>query len=241
MNIIKFFRKPYLAFLLSISVLTTSFSQTGSFNQDNDTTKNLSKRLITSNNEVSKLYELKAYALKNNPSPENNLTICNNWLKLNGTSIIVKNSEELKQVMNDNSIQDNIKLAINSGNYSSGEIEALNNLNENILSNDKSMQTFGQVIFKFKDDINKLDLSKEKTEFYESYFHAIDLLNTAYPDTYGYSLSKITRACAIATAALVVAFGALATIEVGSFGLATGFAVAGWLLACAAWGDACGN
>lgn len=233
MTILKFLRKPYLAAFLSISVLTTSFGQTGNFSKHNPIP-------VSSNDDVSKLYELHDYALKNNPSPENNINIYSNWLKQNGGSITIKDAKALNAVMNTNTIDENINLAIESGNYSSGEIDAFKNLQANIESKDKSMETFGQVIFQFKDDINKLDLSKEKTEFYKSYFSALDLLNTAYPDTYSYAKPKWTKACALATAALVIAFAGLATLEAGSGGLATAIVVGGWLVACAAWGDACG-
>ena len=243
MNILKFFRKPYFAIVLSVSVLVTSCSQTDSFQKDNSAIAkitDLSAQRIVSSVDVSKIYELKRFALSNNPSPENNLNIYQNWLSQNDTHLNITNNEEFKKVMTSNSIEENINFAVNSGKYSTGEINALQNLRANISSTDPSMSTFGQVIFKFQDDINKLTLTKEKTDFYESYFSALDLLNKTHPETYGYSQSKMTKSCAIATAALVVAFAALATVEVGSFGLATGLVVAGWLLACAGWGDACG-
>lgn len=242
MNILKFFRKPYFAIVLSISVLIVSCSQTDSFQEDSSANiiiNNLSTQRVVSSNDVSKIYDLEKFASNNNPSPETNLNIYQNWLSQNDTHLNIKNIEEFKNVMNSNSIEENINFAVNSGIYSKGEINALNNLSANILRTDATMSTFGQVIFKFQDDISKLNLSKEKSDFYESYFSALDLLNKTHPETYGYTQKKITKSCAIATAGLVVAFAGLATLEVGSGGLATGIVIAGWLLACASWGDSC--
>ncbi len=46
--------------------------------------------------------------------------------------------------------------------------------------------------------------------------------------------------CGGATVGLVFGFAGLATLEVGSGGLATGIVVGGWLAASSAWGAACG-
>ncbi|WP_369752762.1 hypothetical protein AB3G34_13725 [Flavobacterium sp. WC2409] len=50
--------------------------------------------------------------------------------------------------------------------------------------------------------------------------------------------SGFWNGCGGATVLLVIGFGRLATIEVGSFGAATGFAVAGFIGGSAAWGAA---
>jgi hypothetical protein len=46
--------------------------------------------------------------------------------------------------------------------------------------------------------------------------------------------------CGGATVGLAFGFAGLATLEVGSGGLATGIVVGGWLAASSAWGAACG-
>ena len=104
MNILKFFRKPYFAIVLSVSVLVTSCSQTDSFQKDNSAIAkitDLSAQRIVSSVDVSKIYELKRFALSNNPSPENNLNIYQNWLSQNDTHLNITNNEEFKKVMPD--------------------------------------------------------------------------------------------------------------------------------------------
>lgn len=239
MNIIKFFRKPYFAILSSVVLLFTSCTETGFTTGENLKSASVISNSLTNKatqEDVNKLYELKSYALNNKSSPQNNLTIYTNWLNLNGIQLKVSDVNTLKAVMNTNTIQQNINIAINSGKYSRGEITAITKFSNSAKNNTEL--TFGDVVNQFKSDINKLNLSSDKLTFYNDYFNSLDNLSEAYPNVYGYS-KKMTKSCAIATAGLVVAFAALATIEVGTLGLGTGIAVAGWLLACASWGDAC--
>ncbi|QBJ86780.1 hypothetical protein DDI74_11145 [Chryseobacterium gleum] len=200
---------------------------------------NAGKVTASIDEDASAISNLVTYALQSNPSPDTNVDIYMNWLKNNGLEMNITNSEEIRKIMYQNSIRQNMDFAINSGQFSSEEIVAINNLYDNIYRENDA--TFGDVISQFKNEISVLKLSDGKRNFYDKYFLSMDILNKAMPNTYGYARRKMTTSCALATAGLVLAYGALFTIELGSAGAATPVTIAGWLVASASWGDSCGH
>lgn len=243
MNTLRFFRKPHFSLFFSFLILFTACNETElSEIQQNSILQNssLTSREATQY-DVDRILELETEGLKNESNPDNNFDTYNKWLSTNNLSIKYlgfSESSDLKKSMT-NTLAQNFEDAKNSGNYSVEEITVLDKFYAN-LTVSTSTKTFADVIAEFKSDVSQLTLSPAKRDFYDAYFTALNILNKVHPEIYIYTeFVANTNRCILATAGLVVAFGGLATIEVGSFGAATGFAVAGWFLACAAWGREC--
>ncbi|WP_126651804.1 hypothetical protein [Chryseobacterium aureum] len=233
------------ASLLIVLLSFSSCQESDEFQNQQETnihktnTRNLNAGRVTSSidNDATAINDLVTYALQSNPSQNTNVDIYMNWLKNNGLTMNIANTQEVKDIMYHNTIRQNIDFAINSGQFSKEEIVAINNLYDNIYRDDEA--TFGDVVSKFKNEISVLELSEGRRDFYNKYFLSLDILNQAMPNNYGYTDRKMTKSCALATAGLVLAYGALFTIELGSAGAATPITIAGWLVASASWGDSC--
>lgn len=243
MKTINFFRKPILAIAFASTILFISCSQTGTFEDQNITNQNLSivKREVNES-DVSKFLELEKYAFSNEAENLDNFTIFKNFLAKNNVSINYigfADENSLKAVMT-NSLQENINIALNSGNFTDREIVEIEKFIANI-TDENSDRIYSDVLKEFETSISNLNLSKDRLAFYDSYFTALKILAKAHPEIYNYSttVQNANRCSLWDHGSLALAFIGLATLEVGSGGMATGVAVAGWLYASASWGRAC--
>jgi hypothetical protein len=137
-----------------------------------------------------------------------------------------------------NSYQQNIQFLKSKNLITDSEIKVVDNFKNQLIAT----SNFNLSITNFETEIKKLPLTTIKLQKYANLIDGFKILNNAYP---GYFKNinpndPITTECVEATIALAIAFGGLATIEVGSFGAATAFAVAGFLYASALYGKYCG-
>jgi hypothetical protein len=158
---------------------------------------------------------------------------------MNSQNIKIDMAAGLEVVM-DNSYEQNIQLLKNKNLISEQEIKISDNFKNQLINT----SNFNLSISNFETSIKKLPLSTIKLQKYMAIIDGLKVLNTSYPDYFSNKLQPgdpFFGSCASASVGLGIAFVGLATIEVGSFGLATGIAVGGFLWASAEWGAACGG
>lgn len=138
----------------------------------------------------------------------------------------------------DNTYEQNIDFLKSKNIIGVDEIKIIDDLKNQI----ESTSNFEKSIEDFENSILKLPLSNDKKQKYINFIDGLKILNQMEPDLFKDTLtakSSLFGTCKSATIGLGLAFVGLATIEVGSFGLATGVAVAGFIWASAEWGKAC--
>ncbi|MFB9107152.1 hypothetical protein [Flavobacterium gyeonganense] len=108
----------------------------------------------------------------------------------------------------------------------------------------ESTNNFNISISKFEHAILALPMTNNKLQRFYNFIDALKVMNNFDPLFFnggritGKS-GKLFGSCLSATIGVGIAFVGLATIEVGSFGTATAFAVVGFVWASAEWGAAC--
>lgn len=138
----------------------------------------------------------------------------------------------------DNSYQENIKLLKDLNLIDPLEIPIIDNLNKQI----HTTHNFETSINDFSKSILNLPLPIIKKQKYINFIDGLRILNQMEPEYFKDSLTPedaLFGSCLSASIGVGIAFVGLATIEVGSFGLATGAAVVGFIWASAEWGKAC--
>lgn len=104
---------------------------------------------------------------------------------------------------------------------------------------------FNTSIAHFENAILLLPLTIKKLQRFYNFIDGLKVMNAYDPDFFkGLTLTSkrtggLFGSCLSASIGLGFAFAGLATIEVGSFGIATGACVAGFIWASAEWGAAC--
>ncbi|WP_127340645.1 hypothetical protein [Flavobacterium cupreum] len=138
----------------------------------------------------------------------------------------------------DNSYEENIKLLKDLNLISPLEITVIDNFSKQI----NTTHNFEKSINDFSKSILNLPLSITKKQKYINFIDGLRILNQMEPEYFKDSLTPedaLFGSCLSASIGVGIAFVGLATIEVGSFGLATGAAVVGFIWASAEWGKAC--
>jgi hypothetical protein len=136
-----------------------------------------------------------------------------------------------------NSYQQNIQFLKSRNVITDSEIKVVDNFKNQLITT----SNFNLSIINFETEIKKLPLTTIKLQKYANLIDGFKVLNNAYPG-YFKNLNPndpITTECAEATIALGIAFVGLVTIEVGTFGVATAVAVAGFIYASALYGKYC--
>ncbi|WP_149206297.1 hypothetical protein [Flavobacterium johnsoniae] len=105
-------------------------------------------------------------------------------------------------------------------------------------------KNFDTSITNFENAILSLPMTNKKLQRFYNFIDGLKVMNEYDPDFFkGNSFTSKSNglfgSCLSASIGVGIAFVGLATIEVGSFGLATGVAVAGFIWASAEWGAAC--
>ncbi|MFL0096111.1 hypothetical protein [Tenacibaculum maritimum] len=157
------------------------------------------------------------------------------WSDELGSNITL--DSRLEDRMN-NDYNENINFLINNGLISIQEKNAIENLKNNLNSN----LSFNSSINNFISELNILNLNTEKVENYINFVNSliiVDHLEPQYFNANTGSRSTLFGSCLSASIGLGIAFVGLATLEVGSAGLATGVAAAGFIWASGEWGAAC--
>lgn len=138
----------------------------------------------------------------------------------------------------DNSYEENIKLLRDLNLISLSEIRVIDKFTKQI----STTHNFEKSINDFSKSILNLTLSITKKQKYINFIDGLRILNQMEPEYFKDSLTPedaLFGSCLSASIGVGIAFVGLATIEVGSFGLATGAAVVGFIWASAEWGKAC--
>lgn len=124
--------------------------------------------------------------------------------------------------------------------FSTNELAAVTVFKDELLNT----QNFDISILHFENAILLLPMTSKKLQRFYNFIDGLKVMNAYDPDYFkGGGTTKITSrlfgSCLSASIGVGIAFVGLATIEVGSYGTATGFAVAGFIWASAEWGAAC--
>ncbi|PJJ07108.1 hypothetical protein CLU83_0253 [Flavobacterium sp. 1] len=127
--------------------------------------------------------------------------------------------------------------------FTTQELATVSTLKDELLNT----KNFDTSISHFESAILLLPMSSKKLQRFYNFIDGLKVINNYDPDFFkGVTLTSKKNggffgSCASASIGVGIAFVGLATIEVGSFGAATGVAVAGFIWASAEWGAACGG
>ncbi|MEO8239337.1 MAG: hypothetical protein ABI793_04295 [Flavobacterium sp.] len=141
----------------------------------------------------------------------------------------------------DQTYEENIQYLNNLHLFTAQELAAVDKLKNELLNT----KNFNTSISHFESAILLLPMTNKKLQRFYNFIDGLKSMNNYDPDFFkGLTLtSKSTGglfgSCLSASIGVGIAFVGLATIEVGSFGAATGVAVAGFIWASAEWGAAC--
>jgi len=125
--------------------------------------------------------------------------------------------------------------------FSTNELAAVTAFKDELLNT----KDFNTSIFNFENAILLLPMTNKKLQRFYNLIDGLKVMNAYDPEYFkgNYLTSKSTGglfgSCLSASIGVGIAFVGLATIEIGSFGAATGVAVAGFIWASAEWGAAC--
>lgn len=139
--------------------------------------------------------------------------------------------------LNNKTTDEKIELILKTGVFNQVDLELIQSL-ENRLK----MNNFDNAISKFEETIINRNFSKEKFETYNTLVNVLKLINSMDASLFQikeYSAKNLNFDCVLATIAFGAACVALATLEVGTGGLATAAVVVGYIAASAAWVRAC--
>jgi hypothetical protein len=124
--------------------------------------------------------------------------------------------------------------------FSLNELEAVTVFKDELIKT----KNFKTSILHFENAILLLPMTKKKLQRFYNFIDGLKAMNNYDPDFFkgninSKSTGRVFGTCLSASIGVGIAFAGLATIEVGSFGAATGIAVAGFIWASAEWGAAC--
>lgn len=226
MNLIKTLRKPYLSIFLASLVLFVSCSQ-----YDNE---NIQKFDDASLNIAKSQLDNFTLTAKKSSDADMNHQIMNYFENQNNVNLEFSNT---LYELNEKTTDKKIEIALQSGILNQEDLTLIQNL-ENNLKNDN----FSSVISNFEENVLSLNLSNEKFEVYNTFVNALKLTNTIDSSLFrsnDYAAKSFDFDCVLATVAFAAAAVGLATLEVGTGGLATAAVVVGYIAASAAWVKAC--
>lgn len=141
----------------------------------------------------------------------------------------------------DQSYEENIQYVNDLHLFTINEIAAVTAFKNEL----ENTQDFNTSISNFENAILLLPMSNKKLQRFYYFIDGLKAMNVYDPYFFnGGSISAKSKgglfgSCLSASIGVGIAFVGLATIEVGSFGAATGVAVAGFIWASAEWGAAC--
>lgn len=226
MNILKKLRKPYLSILMASLILFISCGQ------ENLQIENKEQAFDGRSLNLAK-NQLDGFNLNSTKSSDNvkNHQIMDYMQAQNNVSIVF--SESLYE-LNDKTTDEKISIALQSGVLNQSDLDLIGNLELN-LRNDN----FENVISNFENEIINLNLSDEKFEVFNTFVNSLKLSNSLDSTIFQSNDYAKDFDCVLATIAFAAAAVGLATLEVGSGGLATAAVVVGYIAASAAWVRAC--
>ncbi|MEO7976908.1 hypothetical protein [Flavobacterium sp.] len=140
----------------------------------------------------------------------------------------------------DQTYEENIQYLDDLNLFSTEELAIVTALKDDL----ESTNNFNISISKFEHSILALPMTNNKLQRFYNFIDALKVMNNFDPLFFnGGSITgksgKLFGSCLSASIGVGIAFVGLATIEVGSFGTATAFAVVGFVWASAEWGAAC--
>ena len=141
----------------------------------------------------------------------------------------------------DQTYEENIQYLSDLHLFTAQELATVTTLKNELLST----KNFNTSITHFESAILLLPMTNKKLQRFYNFIDGLKVMNDYDPDFFrGVNLTAKSNggffgSCLSATIGVGIAFVGLATINVGSFGAATGFAVVGFVWASAEWGAAC--
>ena len=226
MNLIKTLRKPYLSIFLASLVLFVSCSQ-----DDNDSVQKFDDAsLKLAKSQLDNL----TFTANIGSDVDMNHQLMDYFQSQNNINIEFSNA---LYELNEKTTNEKVEIALETGVLNQEDLTLIVNL-ENNLKNDN----FDNVIYNFEESILNLNLSNEKFEIYNTFVNALKLTNSTDSSLFqsnDYSAKSLDFDCALATIAFAAAAVGLATLEVGTAGLATAGVVVGYIAASTALVRAC--
>lgn len=140
----------------------------------------------------------------------------------------------------DQTYEENIQYLSNLHLFTAQELATVTTLKNELLNT----KNFNTSIAHFESAILSLPMTNKKLQRFYNFIDGLKAMNAYDPEFFkGATLTSksngVFGSCLSASIGVGIAFVGLATIEVGSFGAATGVAVAGFIWASAEWGAAC--
>jgi len=140
----------------------------------------------------------------------------------------------------DQTYEENIEYLSQLHLFSENELAAVTAFKDELI-NTKNFKTS---ISHFENAILLIPMTQKKLQRFYNFIDGLKVMNAYDPeffttDSYTSKRTGLFGSCLSASIGVGIAFVGLATIEVGSFGAATGVAVAGFIWASAEWGAAC--
>jgi hypothetical protein len=142
----------------------------------------------------------------------------------------------------DQTYEENVQYMKDLHLFSDSEIAAVTIFKNELLNTND----FATSIFHFEKAISILPMTNAKSQRFYNFIDGLKAMNAYDPNYFKGTLTAKSNGglfgtCLSASIGVGIAFVGLATIEVGSFGVATGVCVAGFIWASAEWGKACGG
>lgn len=141
----------------------------------------------------------------------------------------------------DQTYEQNVQYLEDLNLFNSNEIAAVTVFKDELIST----QNFENAILHFENTILSLPMTPKKLQRFYNFIDGLKVINNYDPyyfkgsNASSKNTGRLFGSCLSASIGVGIAFVGLATIEVGSFGAATGVAVAGFIWASAEWGAAC--